>query len=72
MDAEEFYQEQKSEEGIVVSIKQDTNETLYNALKYFIPWFVFSLPILLMFLSGEIDKELDQVILKIQKEMKNV
>lgn len=54
MDAEEFYQEQKTEEGILVSIKQDINEALYNALKFFIPWFIFSLPILLMFLSGDL------------------
>jgi hypothetical protein len=57
MDAEEFYQEQKSEEGILVTIKQNINEALYNALKYFIPWFVFSLPILLMFLSGDHPQE---------------
>jgi hypothetical protein len=57
MDAEDFYQEQKTEEGILVSIKQDINEALYNALKFFIPWFIFSLPILLMFLSGDLPQK---------------
>jgi hypothetical protein len=57
MDAKEFYQEQKSEEGILVSIKQDRSEALYNALKFFIPWFVLSLPILLMILSGNFRQE---------------
>jgi hypothetical protein len=44
MPNEEFYQVQKTAEGLLVSIRQDVTEKLRNAVKFFLPWFVISIP----------------------------
>lgn len=46
MPNEEFYQVQKTAEGLLVSIRQDVTEKLSNAVKLFLPWFIIFIPAL--------------------------